>query len=73
MSVSKNNQLLSADMKLHDLSNIKEFYNFMKFINVEPKILEYKFLVRPSFSKFEKALFSLGILWTISDRQFKVT
>ena len=28
------------------LSNNKEFYNFMKFINVEPKILEYKFLVR---------------------------
>ena len=27
MSVSKNNQLLSADMKLNDLSNIKEFIN----------------------------------------------
>ena len=27
MSVSKNNQLLSADKKLNDLSNIKEFIN----------------------------------------------
>ena len=27
MSVSNNNQLLSADMKLNDLSNIKEFIN----------------------------------------------
>ena len=27
MSVSKNNQLLSADNKLNDLSNIKEFIN----------------------------------------------
>ena len=27
MSVSKNNQLLSADMKLNDLSNIQEFIN----------------------------------------------
>ena len=27
MSVSKNNQLLSADIKLNDLSNIKEFIN----------------------------------------------
>ena len=27
MSVSKNNQLLSADKKLTDLSNIKEFIN----------------------------------------------
>ena len=27
MSVSKNNQLFSADKKLNDLSNIKEFIN----------------------------------------------
>ena len=27
MSVSKNNQLLSADIKLNDLTNIKEFIN----------------------------------------------
>ena len=27
MSVSKNNQLLSAEKKLNDLSNIKEFIN----------------------------------------------
>ena len=27
MSVSKNNQLLSADIKFNDLSNIKEFIN----------------------------------------------
>ena len=27
MSISKNNQLLSADKKLNDLSNIKEFIN----------------------------------------------
>ena len=27
MSASKNNQLLSADKKLNDLSNIKEFIN----------------------------------------------
>ena len=27
MSISKNNQLLSGDKKLNDLSNIKEFIN----------------------------------------------
>ena len=41
MSVSKNNQLLSADKELNELSNIKEFIN--------PVLLECKVLKEPFY------------------------